>query len=93
MRSSRRRASELHPLVVLLDIRLPGISGIETLERIVKKDPDIKCLMISMVHETDTIVECIKKGAHDYMTKEIEYESVRKKSPERHGFGKAQEGL
>lgn len=65
-----------HPLVVLLDIKLPGISGIEALERILKKDPDIKCLMISMIHDVNTVVECIKKGAHDYMTKEFEYESV-----------------
>lgn len=65
-----------HPLVVLIDIKLPEISGIEILERILKKDPDIKCLMISMIHDINTVVECMKKGAHDYMTKEFEYESV-----------------
>ncbi len=66
--------SDVH--VVLLDIKLPGISGIETLERIIKNDPDIKCLMLSAVHDVGTVVECMRKGAHDYMTKELEYESV-----------------
>jgi len=71
-----KKLSNLHIPIVLLDIRLPGISGIETLERILKKDPDIKCLMLSAVHDVDTIVECMRKGAYDYMTKELEYESM-----------------
>ncbi|MBI4715080.1 MAG: response regulator transcription factor [Nitrospirae bacterium] len=63
--------------VVLLDIRLPGICGIETLERVMTDDPDIRCIMISAVHDVDTIVECMKKGAHDFLAKEFEYETVR----------------
>ena len=70
------RLSNAHISVVLLDIKLPGISGIETLDRIIKKDPDIKCLMLSAVHDVETVVECMRKGAHDYMLKELDYESV-----------------
>lgn len=63
--------------VVLLDIRLPGIDGVKTLEQLVADYPDIQCIMISAVHAATTIVECIRKGAYDYMTKEFEYDAVR----------------
>lgn len=71
-----KKLSNSYIPVILLDIKLPGISGIETLDRIIKKDPDIRCLMLSVVSDVDTVVECMRKGAHDYMTKEFEYESV-----------------
>ncbi|MEK6560837.1 MAG: response regulator transcription factor [Nitrospirota bacterium] len=70
------KLSNSHIPLVLLDIKLPGMSGIETLEKILKKDPDIKCLMLSAVHDVDTVVECMRRGAYDYMTKELEHESV-----------------
>ncbi len=71
-----KKLSNSHIPLVLLDIKLPGMSGIETLEKILKKDPDIKCLMLSAMHDVDTVVECMRRGAYDYMTKELEYESV-----------------
>jgi len=32
--------------------------------------------MLSAIHDVDTVVECMRRGAYDYMTKELEYESV-----------------
>ena len=55
-----------HPQILISEVSLQGISGIDGIERIKKKAPDIKIIMIS--HETDfnTIKKAFKKGANGY---------------------------
>lgn len=57
------------PDVVVLDIMMPGMSGIETLERIKKQHPDLPVVMISAQGAVNVAVEAMKKGAYDYITK------------------------
>jgi two-component system response regulator AtoC len=62
--------------VVLLDIQLPGINGLEVLERIKESQDQIEVIMITVLKDIETAVKAIKLGAYDYITKEFEYDTV-----------------
>ena len=58
--------------LVLLDVRLPGISGFEVL-RIVKENYSlIEVIMISAINEIETAVQAMKHGAYHYITKDFD---------------------
>ena len=63
--------------VVLLDIRLPEISGIEILQQIQSKWSDTLTIMITAVNDVDTAVETMKLGACDYIVKPFDIDRVR----------------
>lgn len=58
--------------IILCDIKMPGIDGIETLEKLVEITPDTPVVMISGHGNIDTAVESIKKGAFDYIEKPLD---------------------
>jgi len=62
--------------VLLLDIRLPGISGMEVLKKIWLNCPNISTIMITAVNEVDTAVEAMKLGASDYLVKPLDLDRV-----------------
>jgi DNA-binding NarL/FixJ family response regulator len=64
-----RLDAELRPDVVVLDIALPGISGIEILRRIIARRPDACVLMFSMYHDGIYASRAIDAGARGYMSK------------------------
>jgi DNA-binding NtrC family response regulator len=55
--------------IIILDIKMPKMDGMETLERIQKLKPDIPVLMISGHGTIDTAVDAVKKGAYDFIQK------------------------
>lgn len=55
--------------VVLCDIKMPKLDGIEFLEKAKESNPDIPIIMISGHGNIDTAVEAVKKGAYDYISK------------------------
>ncbi len=55
--------------IIILDIKMPKMDGMETLERIQKLKPDIPVVMISGHGTIDTAVEAVKKGAYDFIQK------------------------
>jgi len=57
------------PHVVLLDVIMPDLSGIETLQRIREMDKDVKVVMVSGMHDLQMAKEAIILGAVDYITK------------------------
>jgi two-component system response regulator AtoC len=59
----------LHPDLVLLDLLMPGIDGLETLESLRKLQPGVKVVMLSCVNDTKKVVQAIRLGATDYITK------------------------
>src|SRR5947209_5881949 len=62
---------------MLLDVRLPGISGFEVL-RIVKENYSlVEVLMISAINEIETAVQAMKHGAYHYVTKDFDYDQLR----------------
>src|SRR5882724_11778179 len=62
--------------LVLLDIRLPGMDGIEVLERIKVLDERIEVLLVTAVKTVRTAVDAMKLGAFDYLTKPFEEDEL-----------------
>ena len=62
--------------VVLLDIRLPGMSGMEVLREIWLNHSKTATIMITAVNDVDTAVEAMKLGASDYIVKPFELDRV-----------------
>lgn len=58
--------------IILCDIKMPKMDGIEVLEKIIEKEPDIPVIMISGHGTVDTAVEAIKKGAYDFIEKPLD---------------------
>src|SRR6266852_4568287 len=59
----------LRPDLVLLDLLMPGIDGLQTLEQLRQLVPGMKVVMLSCVSDTRKVVQAIRLGAHDYLTK------------------------
>jgi two-component system response regulator AtoC len=57
------------PSVVLLDLLMPGLDGLETLEKMRAVRPNLKVVMLSCVSDTRKVVQAIRLGAQDYLTK------------------------
>ena len=66
------KAAEL----VILDIMMPGISGTELLPQIKQSYPNTAVVMATAVVDPDTIVQCMKNGAQDYITKPFDVEQL-----------------
>ena len=63
--------------LMLLDVRLPGITGFEVL-RIVKENYSlVEVIMISAINEIETAVQAMKHGAYHYITKDFDYDQLR----------------
>jgi DNA-binding NtrC family response regulator len=67
------------PEVVLLDMVMPKLSGMDLLERIVEAQPGADVILMTAHYSTDSAVEAIRKGASDYLTKPISIAVLRQK--------------
>ena len=68
--------------VVLLDIKMPGMSGIEVLGKLTTDWPDICVIVVTAVVDTQTAIEALKMGAYDYITKPFNRDNVVRKVQE-----------
>jgi len=59
------------PDLILLDVGLPGMDGIEALRRIKELHPDVLIIMITAYEDVDTVIAAMKSGAYDYVVKPI----------------------
>ena len=65
--------------VVILDVNMPGISGIDTLKEIKKKNPITEVLMLTGQGTIDTAIEGMKQGAFDFLIKPCEIDKLMEK--------------
>ena len=65
--------------LVLLDVKMPEMSGIEVLSRLTGEAPDICAIMVTSVAETETAVKAMKLGAYDYILKPFDRDDVLQK--------------
>jgi len=71
-----RKAEELAPDVVLMDVRMPRVSGIEATRRLAESLPTTRIIVLTVSDEEDDLYEAIKAGATGYLLKEISIEEV-----------------
>jgi DNA-binding NarL/FixJ family response regulator len=70
------KTEELAPDVVLMDVRMPRVNGIEAARQIREISPSTKILMLTVSDEEDDLYQAIKAGANGYLLKEISVEEV-----------------
>lgn len=64
--------------LAFLDVRMPGLNGLETLARLKQLDPNLEVIMVTAVNEVQKASEAIKLGARDYLIKPFDVEAVLK---------------
>jgi two-component system, NarL family, response regulator DevR len=75
-REALEQVSRIRPDVVLMDIRLPGTSGIEACEEITKNYPNTKVVMLTSYAEDEMLFSAIRAGASGYVLKQIGAEDL-----------------
>lgn len=77
-----QKFEEESPDLVLLDLRLPDMEGLEVLEEIQERSPGAKVIIVSIVREDETIEEAKEIGAEEYLEKPIDedelYEAIKR---------------
>jgi len=68
-----RKVREIKPQVVLLDVALPGIDGMEVLQEILRIDPAIGVVMVTGLMDHEQARRTFELGAYDYVTKPVDF--------------------
>ena len=71
-----RIAIELDPEVVLMDLRMPGLNGIDATRKILERKPSIGILVLTMFEDDDSVFAAMRAGARGYLLKGSEQEEV-----------------
>ena len=70
-------AVQLHRITaVLLDVHMPGKSGVDTVPDLLKADPDLAIIMLTAVNDATTASLCLQRGAFDYLLKPIDFSDL-----------------
>jgi len=69
-------AAELQPDVILMDIKMPGINGIEATRRIVRASPHIVVVMVTMFDDDSSVFAAMRAGARGYVLKGAKHEDM-----------------
>lgn len=65
------QVNRLRPDIVLMDIRLPGVSGIDACEEVIKQHPETRVVMLTSYAEDEMLFSAIRAGASGYILKQI----------------------
>src|SRR2546425_305324 len=70
------RQSADSPDVMLSDIRMPHMSGVELVPKALAQDADLAVIMLTAIDEPRTAIECLKLGAYDYLIKPVDLDEL-----------------
>src|SRR5262245_16648676 len=73
-REALAKAAELQPDIVLLDIQMPDLDGIEVARQLAQAMPQVKVIMLTMYRQDQHLLEAIKAGARAYLLKDADAE-------------------
>lgn len=71
-RQALEMVEQVHPDVVLLDVRLPDVSGVEVCRTLSERFPDIGVIMLTTFTDEQIVAQCIQAGARGFIIKDIE---------------------
>ena len=72
------KVAQTRPDIVLMDIQMPGINGIEATRRVLERDPNIGVVVVTMFEDDDSVFSAMRAGARGYVLKGADAEEVLK---------------
>ncbi len=73
-----QKVKEERPHVILLDVRMPRMSGLEVLRRVREIDHEVGVIMVTAVNEEETGNQALQMGAFDYITKPLDFQYLER---------------
>src|SRR5260370_12948147 len=71
-----QRVAEVHPDVILLDLRLPDQSGLDVLRQLRQIDARIPVVLVTVVRSAESAIEAMRQGAYDYLLKPLDLQKL-----------------
>ncbi len=65
-----------HPDLVLMDVRMPGLGGLEATRRLVAAHPEAKVIMLTAADDRDQVAAAVSSGARGYLLKDVSHEEL-----------------